>query len=98
MTKVPTVLKLGGVIVCYGMMVGLVMDWPMQAALKNVDLRGTMVGSRVEFRDMVEFVRTHKIKLVISRSVKGLDCVDTIDGLFENIRTGRQFGKLVPEI
>ncbi|EFQ87499.1 hypothetical protein CFE70_000816 [Pyrenophora teres f. teres 0-1] len=97
-TKALTVLKPGGVIVCYGMTVGPVMDWPMQAALKNIDLRGTMVGSRAEFREMVEFIRTHRIKPIISRSVKGLDCVDTIDGLFEDIRAGKQFGKLVVEI
>ncbi|GKT65668.1 alcohol dehydrogenase [Colletotrichum tofieldiae] len=67
-SKALAILKPGGVIVCYGMTLGPVMDWPMQAALKNVDLRGTMVGSRAEFRDMVDFIRHHKIRPVISRT------------------------------
>ncbi len=69
-------LKPGGVISCYGMTVAPVMDWPMQAVMKNIELRGTTLGSRIEFRDMVDFVRKHGIRPVISRSVKGLDCVD----------------------
>jgi NADPH:quinone reductase-like Zn-dependent oxidoreductase len=91
-------LKPGGVISCYGMTVAPVMDWPMQAVMKNIELRGTTLGSRIEFRDMVDFVRKHGIRPVISRSVKGLDCVDAIDGLFEEMRAGKQYGKLVVEI
>ena len=92
------VLKPGGVIVCYGMTVGPVMDWPMQAVLKNIELKGTMVGSREEFTAMVAFVGDKQITPVVSRSVQGLDCVDAIDGLFEDIRAGKQFGKLVIEM
>lgn len=91
-------LKPGGVIVSYGMTVAPVMDWPMQAVLKNIELKGTMVGSRAEFADMVQFVREKKIRPVVSRSVKGLDCVDAIDGLFQDMKGGKQFGKLVIEI
>lgn len=96
--KATDILKPGGVIVCYGMTVAPVMDWPMQAVLKNIELKGTMVGSRAEFLDMVNFIRDEKIRPVISRTVRGLDCVDAIDGLFEDIRSGKQFGKLVIEI
>lgn len=96
--KGTTLMKPGGVISGYGMTVAPVMDWPMQAVLKNIELKGSTLGSRTEFRDMVNFVREKKIKPVISRTVKGLDCVDAIDGLFEDLRTGKQFGKLVIEI
>lgn len=92
------VLKPGGVIVCYDMTIAPVMGWPMQAVLKNIELRGSTLGSRKEFRDMVDFIREKKIRPVISRTVKGLDCVDAIDGLFEELRTGNKFGKLVIEI
>lgn len=96
--KAMTLLKPGGVIVGYGMTVGPVMDWPMQAVLKNVELRGSTLGSRREFAEMVAFVREKGLRPVVGRTVKGLDCVDAIEGLFEDLRHGRQFGKLVVEI
>ncbi|KAH8681479.1 hypothetical protein BX600DRAFT_478723 [Xylariales sp. PMI_506] len=91
-------LKPGGVISCYGMTVAPKMDWLMQAVLKNVEVRGSTMGSRVEFKEMVDFVREHKITPIVSRTVKGLDNLDGINGLFEDIREGKQFGKLVIEI
>lgn len=53
------------------------------------------MGSREEFAEMVAFVRENKIKPVVSRVVKGLDNLKEIDGLFEDMREGKQFGKLV---
>ncbi|KAK0714812.1 oxidoreductase [Lasiosphaeris hirsuta] len=94
-TKTVKLLKPGGVISCYGMTVGPKMDWTMQAVLKNIELKGSTMGSKAEFRDMVEFVREHKIRPVVSRVVKGLDNIEGIDGLFEDMKAGRQFGKLV---
>ena len=88
-------LKPGGVIAQYGMTVGPKMDWLMQAVLKHVELRGCTMGSKAEFRAMVEFVRQHKIRPVVSRVVEGLDNIEGIDGLFEDMKAGRQFGKLV---
>jgi NADPH:quinone reductase-like Zn-dependent oxidoreductase len=96
--KATKVLKPGGVISCYGMTVSPKMDWLMQAVLKNVELKGSTMGSRVEFKEMVDFVREKKIKPIVSRTVKGLDNLDGINGLFEDIRVGKQFGKLVIEI
>ncbi|KAF2136196.1 uncharacterized protein K452DRAFT_292610 [Aplosporella prunicola CBS 121167] len=93
-----TILKPGGVIASYGMTVAPVMDWPMQAVLKNIELRGSTLGSRKEFKEMVNFVREKEIRPIISRTVRGLDCVDAIEGLFEDIKTGKHFGKLVIEI
>ncbi|KLO94465.1 alcohol dehydrogenase [Fusarium fujikuroi] len=74
------------------------MDWLMQAVMKNIELHGSTMGSRQEFREMVEFVRQHRIKPVVSRTVKGLDNLDAIDGLFQDVRDAKQFGKLVIEI
>lgn len=90
-------LRPGGVVSCYGMTLAPVLDWPMQAVLKNLELRGSTLGSRDEFRAMVAFVAAHGIRPVISRTVKGLDCVDAVDGLFDVLRAGTQFGKLVIE-
>lgn len=91
-------LKPGGVIVQYGMTVGPVMDWLMQAVLKNISILGTTMGSRAEFKDMVNFVRENKIRPVVSRSVTGLDNLDAIDALYDDMKHARQFGKLVIEI
>ena len=97
-TKTAKLLRPGGMIVQYGMTAGPKMDWSMAAVLKNVELRGTTMGSRDEFREMVAFVDEHKIKPVVSKVIKGLDNLDAIDGLFEDIKYGRQFGKLVIEL
>ncbi|KAI1394121.1 oxidoreductase [Hypoxylon trugodes] len=92
-------LRPGGIIAVYGMTVGPKMDWVMTAVLKNVELKGTTMGSRAEFRDMVNFVREHQIRPVVSRVARGgLADIAGVDSLFEDMRHGRQFGKLVIEI
>ncbi|KAL1386707.1 hypothetical protein HDK64DRAFT_222022 [Phyllosticta capitalensis] len=91
-------LKQGGVIVSYGMTLGPKMPFLMSAVLKNIDIRGSTMGSRKEFADMVAFVNEKNLKPVISRVVSGIDNFDAIDGLFEDMKNGTQFGKLVVEI
>lgn len=97
-SKTMNILKPGGVISCYGMTVSPVMDWFMHAVLKNIELKGCTLGSRVEFKEMVGFVAAHKLKPVISKTAKGLDSLDAIEELFEDLKTSKQFGKLVIEI
>lgn len=67
----------------------------MGAVLKNIELKGSTMGSRKEFAEMVAFVREKKVKPIVSRSVKGLDNIKEIDGLFDDMKEGKQFGKLV---
>lgn len=97
-SKAVKLLRQGGIISQYGMTVSPKMDWAMSAVLNNIELRGTTMGSKREFKDMVAFVNQHKIKPVISRTVKGLDNLEAIDGLFTEMEAGKQFGKLVIEI
>ncbi|KAF3937453.1 hypothetical protein ABW19_dt0209368 [Dactylella cylindrospora] len=66
--------------------------FPMQAVLKNIELRGSTMGSRKEFREMVSFVNQHGIHPVVSMTVQGLERADEC---FEAMRKGVQFGKLV---
>jgi NADPH:quinone reductase-like Zn-dependent oxidoreductase len=87
-------LKPGGVVVVYGMTVAPTMPFPMGAVLKNIDVRGSTMGSRREFADMVAWVREKGVRPVVSRVVRGLE-VEALDGLFEDMKAGRQFGKLV---
>jgi D-arabinose 1-dehydrogenase-like Zn-dependent alcohol dehydrogenase len=69
----------------------------MSANLQNIELKGSTMGSRKEFRDMVVFVNEKKIRPVVSRTVKGLDNIQGIDSLFHDMDKGKQFGKLVIE-
>ena len=85
-------------VVQYGMTVSPKMDWSMPAVLNNLELKGSTMGSRKEFKDMVAFVNEKKIRPVVSRVVKGIDNIEGINGLFEEMKNGSQFGKLVVEI
>lgn len=70
------------------------MDFLMSAVLRNIEVRGSTMGSRKEFAEMVQFVREKKLKPIVSRSVHGLD-VAKIDTLFDDMKNASQFGKLV---
>jgi D-arabinose 1-dehydrogenase-like Zn-dependent alcohol dehydrogenase len=70
----------------------------MNAVLNNLELKGSTMGSRKEFHDMVAFVNEKKITPIVSRVVKGLDNLKEIDTLFDDMKNGSQFGKLVIEI
>lgn len=74
------------------------MNFSMGAVLKNIDLRGVTMGSRKEFKDMVKFVNEKDLKPVVSRVVSGFDNISGIDSLFEDMKSGSQFGKLVIEL
>jgi D-arabinose 1-dehydrogenase-like Zn-dependent alcohol dehydrogenase len=56
------------------------------------------MGSRLEFRDMVRFVSEKRIRPVVSRVVKGLHDLDAIEELFDDMKAGKQFGKLVIQV
>ncbi|KAL8889533.1 MAG: hypothetical protein Q9215_003187 [Flavoplaca cf. flavocitrina] len=88
-------LKLGGVIVSYGITSIAPPTLPMQAVMKNIELKGSTMGSRREFGEMVRFVREHQIKPVVGRVVAGINNLGGIDELFNDLNEGRQFGKLV---
>ena len=71
----------------------------MSAVLQNIDLRSSTGGSRKEFADMVNFVSNKMIHPIVSRTVTGgLENMEGIDSLFEDMKNGSQFGKLVIEI
>lgn len=74
------------------------MPFLMQAVLKNIEIKGSTMGSRKEFSDMVRFVREKQIRPVVHRVVHGIDNLKDINELFEDMKGGRQFGKLVIDI
>lgn len=87
-------LKAGGIISVYGMTVGPKMDFLMGAVLRNIEVRGSTMGSRKEFAEMIQFVREKKLKPIVSRSVHGMD-IEKINTLFDDMKNASQFGKLV---
>lgn len=91
-------LKLGGVIVSYGMTSLRQPSLPMQAVMRNIDLRGSTMGSQREFGEMVRFVSEKKIRPVVQQVVHGIENLEGIEGLFEDLKKGTQFGKLVVQI
>ncbi|KAH7128702.1 hypothetical protein B0J11DRAFT_431934 [Dendryphion nanum] len=93
-SKGSKLLKAGGIISVYGMTVSPKMDFLMSAVLRNIEVRGSTMGSRKEFAEMIDFVNQKNIKPVVSRTVNGLD-IEAIDGLFDDMKNFKQFGKLV---
>ena len=73
------------------------MPFLMGAVLKNVEIKGSTMGSRKEFSDMIAFTTEKQLQPVVSRVVQGLD-IAAIDTLFEDMKKGSQFGKLVVEL
>ena len=47
---------------------------------------------------MVDFIKKKETKPIVSRSVQGIENLDGIDSLFDDMKRGTQFGKLVIEI
>ena len=83
----------------YGMTIAPSISLPMTAVLKNIEVKGSTMGSRQEFRDMVAFIDKEKIRPVISKVVRGkFEDLEKWEELFEDMKAGRQFGKLVYEI
>lgn len=93
-------LRNNGTIVSYGMTVGPTMPYTMKALVRNVQVVGTTMGSRKEFLDMMQFIRTHKIQSNVSQVVRGLkvEVADEIEELFRILDKGSQFGKLVVQV
>lgn len=74
------------------------MPFLMQAVMRNIEVRGSTMGSRKEFKEMVEFVKANKIRPVVSRVLQtDLGDIAGLDGLFQDMKEGKQFGKLVVE-
>jgi len=91
-------LKNGGVISVYGMTTGPKMPFLMGAVLKNIEVKGSTMGSRKEFADMIKFVDEKKLRPIVSKVARGLDNMEAIEELFEEMKKGSQFGKLVIQI
>jgi D-arabinose 1-dehydrogenase-like Zn-dependent alcohol dehydrogenase len=52
---------------------GSSVSFPMPAVLKNIEFKGSTMGSREEFKRMLDFVKEKKIKPVIGCVWHGLE-------------------------
>ena len=94
----PKLMRTGGIIANYGQTASVKgVGFSMAHVLKNIDVRGSTMGSRNEFKEMVKFVDHYKIKPVVSHVWDGLNS-KTIDQSIAMMSNGDQFGKLVIQI
>lgn len=64
----PKVMRPGGIIANYGQTAGGPgVNYSFSNVLNHIDLCGSTMGSRAEFKAMVAFVDKHNIKPVVSR-------------------------------
>ncbi|KAI9498518.1 hypothetical protein BDB00DRAFT_725738, partial [Zychaea mexicana] len=94
--ELPKVLASGAKMVNYGQTSDKSICFTMIHVFQNVDLRGSTMGSRREFHEMVAFVDKHKIKPLVSKVWKGLT-EESVDGALDYMANGHQQGKLVIE-
>jgi D-arabinose 1-dehydrogenase-like Zn-dependent alcohol dehydrogenase len=67
----------------------------MGEVLKNIELRGSTMGSLEEFKSAIAFVDKHKIRPVVYKTLDGLE--EAEEG-FQILKNGQQFGKVVVRI
>lgn len=67
----------------------------MAEILKNVELRGSTMGSFEEFKAAIAFIDKHKLRPVVFKTVHGLDKADEVLNIMKN---GDQFGRLAIRI
>ncbi|OQU97837.1 Thiolase, domain-containing protein [Cladophialophora immunda] len=87
-------LKAGGIISSYGMTLGPKVTFSMSAVMRNIELRGSTMGSREEFRKMVEYVSEKRIKPVVD----SVHAFENVEDAFTLMKERKNFGKLVIEI
>ncbi|ORZ04846.1 alcohol dehydrogenase [Lobosporangium transversale] len=90
-TILSKILAQGGIFVTFGQTAGA-FQLDTVPILRNVEIRGSTMGSRVEFEQMLHFVEEHRIRPIVSNALSGLE---NIPKAIEYLRGGNQFGKVV---
>ena len=88
-------LALGGNMVVYGTTAGTPSPLHLpRLFFAQASIKGSTMGNDVEFVEMVNFIKVHQIKPIIS-SVRPLS---EVISAFDEMHEGKQFGKLVIQI
>ncbi|KAG8864116.1 hypothetical protein FRB96_006990 [Tulasnella sp. 330] len=93
--KTIRMLKLGAIVVCFGMHAEPAIPFTMPNVMKNIELKGSTMGSQAELVRATDFIAKHKIVPHISHVLDGLD--DAERG-FELLQDGSSMGKIVVRI
>jgi len=94
-TKCGNIMHHGGVFVGYGAASGQPVTITMNAIDKNLEYKGTMLGSFAEYKTMIDFMGKHQLEPIVNNVVEGLDHAE--EG-FQIMQKGEQFGNIVIKI
>jgi len=87
--------KLGGSIVVYGGTNGPIPEMNLGKLFwKQVDIKGSTMGSNRDFENMLAFVRKHEILPVVDK----VYAFDDVNDAFERLEESDQFGKIVVRV
>jgi zinc-binding alcohol dehydrogenase/oxidoreductase len=90
-----SVAKSGSRIVSYGATRGSVPNLrPAGPMPKQLDIRGTYMGTPVEFQQMLDFIKKHDIHPVLDKKFALKDAIKAQ----KYMESGQQFGKIILEI
>jgi len=96
-TQLVKLLKHGARVSTYGQTTGKPHTFGMAEVLKNIELRGSTMGSLAEFKAAVALINKHKIVPVVDSVYSGLTD-ENVEAMCERMKKGAQFGKLVLKI
>jgi len=82
----------GARIVVYGMTAAPKVSFTMREVLKNVELKGSTMGSHRDLINATEFIANHSVLPVVSDVINGLE---NAEKGFELMKSGSQTGKIV---
>lgn len=84
-TAFPRLMREGGIIANYGQTADIKgVGFNMSFVLKNIEIKGSTMGSRTEFVKMVKFVEEKNIKPIVSHVWQGLN-QDSIDQAYSTM-------------
>lgn len=80
----PAIMKQGGIIANYGQTSDVPVTFTMYQVGQNIELRGSTMSSRREFKKMIELVAKYKIKPIVSEVFKELS-VDSVQSAVDKM-------------
>lgn len=80
----PSVMKQGGIIANYGQTSGIPVTFSMYQVGQNLELKGSTMGSRREFKEMLDFVDQYKVRPIVSNVFKGLS-VESVQNVVDEM-------------
>ncbi|OBT89964.1 hypothetical protein VE02_01585 [Pseudogymnoascus sp. 03VT05] len=93
-TAAVILMRTGGIVASYGMTVGPKVVFPMPAVMKNIEMRGSTMGSLAELADAVRYISLKRIVPVVDSA----HSLSNIENAFDVMKVGKNFGKIVVRV